>query len=152
MPSGRFTFEGFLSVTKQSRRQHLEELVNEKRTMIFYEAPHKLPATLRDMCEYFGDRNIALVKELTKIHETVERTTLFKASEKYSQESPKGEFVLIIEGKPEEEKKEVTPDDALAIALKLVEGGLSKNEAAKETAKQTGLKKSDIYKLLQNGD
>lgn len=152
MPSGRFTFEGFLSVTKQSRRQHLEELRNEKRTMIFYEAPHKLPATLRDMLEYFGDRSIALVKELTKIHETVERTTLLKASEKYSQEAPKGEFVVIVEGKPEEEKEEITPEDALSIAQRLVEGGLSKNEAAKETAKQTGLKKSDIYKLLQNGD
>lgn len=152
MPAGRFTFEGFLSVTKQSRRRHLEELVNEKRTMIFYEAPHKLPATLKDMAEYFGDRKIALVKELTKIYENVERTTLFQAAEKYNEVNPKGEYVLIIEGKPEDEKEEPTAEDALAIALKLVESGLSKNEAAKETAKKTGLKKSDIYKLLQNGD
>ncbi|MBE6795724.1 MAG: 16S rRNA (cytidine(1402)-2'-O)-methyltransferase [Ruminococcaceae bacterium] len=151
MPSGRFTFEGFLTVSKQNRKKHLSELVDEKRTMIFYEAPHKLPGTLRDMAEYFGDRKIALVKELTKIHENVERTTLFAAAEKYSLESPKGEFVLIIEGKPEEEKTELTLEDATKIALRLTEEGLSKNEAAKEAAKQTGLKKSDIYKSIQNG-
>ncbi len=151
MPSGRFTFEGFLTVSKQNRKKHLSELVDEKRTMIFYEAPHKLPGTLRDMAEYFGNRKIALVKELTKIHENVERTTLFAAAEKYSVESPKGEFVLIIEGKPEEEKTELTLEDATKIALRLTEEGLSKNEAAKEAAKQTGLKKSDIYKSIQNG-
>lgn len=151
MPSGRFTFEGFLTVSKQNRKKHLSELVDEKRTMIFYEAPHKLPGTLRDMAEYFGNRKIALVKELTKIHENVERTTLFAAAEKYSLESPKGEFVLIIEGKPEEKKTELTLEDATKIALRLTEEGLSKNEAAKEAAKQTGLKKSAIYKSIQNG-
>lgn len=151
MPSGRFTFEGFLTVSKQNRKKHLSELVDEKRTMIFYEAPHKLPGTLRDMAEYFGDRKIALVKELTKIHENVERTTLFAAAEKYSVESPKGEFVLIIEGKTEEKKTELTLEDATKIAIRLTEEGLSKNEAAKEAAKQTGLKKSDIYKSIQNG-
>lgn len=149
MPSGRFTFEGFLTVTKQNRRKHLEELVNEKRTMIFYEAPHKLQSTLEDMYNYFGNRNIALVKELTKIHENVERTTLYDASEKYKTVSPKGEFVLIVEGKPEEEEVQITIDSAKELALKLVKNGLSKNEAAKETAKKTGLKKSDIYKALQ---
>lgn len=152
MPSGRFTFEGFLTVTKQNRRRHLEELVNEKRTMIFYEAPHKLPATLKDMAEYFGNRNIALVKELTKIYENVERTTLFDATEKYSQVAPKGEFVLIVEGKPEDEEEEITIENATQMAFELVKGGASKNEAAKEIAKKTGLKKSDIYKSLQNGD
>ena len=151
MPSGRFTFEGFLTVSKQNRKKHLEELVNEKRTMIFYEAPHKLAATLSDMAKYFGNRNIALVKEITKIHENVERTTLFDAVEKYKYGSAKGEYVLIIEGKPEEEEKEITIDMAVEMAKKLVEDGLSKNEAAKEIAKKTGLKKSDIYKSLQNG-
>ncbi len=149
MPSGRFTFEGFLTVTKQNRRKHLEELVNEKRTMIFYEAPHKLYNTLADMLQYFGDRNIALVKELTKIHENVERTTLCAACEKYKETTPKGEFVLIVEGKPEEEEEEITLEAATALALKLIEDGASKNEAAKEIAKKTGLKKSDIYKTLQ---
>ena len=132
MPSGRFTFEGFLTVTKQNRKKHLEELVN----------------TLKDMAEYFGDRKIALVKELTKIHENVERTTLFEAAEKYSKVAPKGEFVLIVEGKPEDEAEEITLQDAINIAKNLIDDGLSKNEAAKETAKQTGIKKSDIYKSL----
>ena len=149
MPSGRFTFEGFLTVTKQNRRKHLEELVNEKRTMIFYEAPHKLQSTLEDMLKYFGDRNIALVKELTKIYENVERTTLSEASEKYRTVSPKGEFVLIVEGKPEDTQDEITIETATAMASELVKNGSSKNEAAKEIAKKTGLKKSDIYKNLQ---
>lgn len=149
MPSGRFTFEGFLSVSKPSRKRHLEELVNEKRTMIFYEAPHKLLSTLEDMYSYFGNRSIALVKELTKIHENVERTTLLDASVKYKEIAPKGEFVLIVEGKPEEEETVITLETATEMALKLVEEGYSKNEAAKEVAKKTGLKKSDIYKTLQ---
>ena len=151
MPSGRFTFEGFLTVSKQNRKKHLEELINEKRTMIFYEAPHKLSATLADMAKYWGNRNIALVKEITKIHENVERTTLFDAAEKYKDGSAKGEYVLIVEGKPEEENEEITVEVAVEMAKKLVEDGLSKNEAAKEIAKETGLKKSDIYKSLQNG-
>lgn len=149
MPSGRFTFEGFLSVSKPSRRKHLEELVNEKRTMIFYEAPHKLLATLEDMLSYFGNRSIALVKELTKIHETVERTTLLDACAKYKEVAPKGEFVLIVEGKPEEEEIVITLESATEMAAELVANGLSKNEASKEIAKKTGLKKSDIYKTLQ---
>lgn len=149
MPSGRFTFEGFLTVTKQNRRRHLEELVNEKRTMIFYEAPHKLQKTLEDMYTYFGNRNIALVKELTKIHENVERTTLLDALEKYKTVAPKGEFVLIVEGKPDDEEKEITLDEAKEMALNLINEGVSKNNAAKEIAKATGLKKSDIYKTLQ---
>ncbi len=149
MPSGRFTFEGFLTVSKQNRKKHLEELVNEKRTMIFYEAPHKLAATLSDMAKCWGDRNIALVKEITKIHENVERTTLFEAAEKYKDGSAKGEYVLIVEGKPDEEEKEITIETAIEMAEKLISDGLSKNEAAKEIAKQTGIKKSDIYKSLQ---
>jgi len=151
MPSGRFTFEGFLTVSKQNRKRHLEELINEKRTMIFYEAPHKLAATLSDMAKFWGNRNIALVKEITKIHENVERTTLFDAAEKYKDGRAKGEYVLIVEGKPEEEEQEITIDIAVKMAEELVENGLSKNEAAKEIAKETGLKKSDIYKSLQNG-
>ncbi len=151
MPSGRFTFEGFLTKAKQNRREHLEELINEKRTMIFYEAPHKLASTLADMAKYWGNRNIALVKELTKIHENVERTTLFDAAEKYKDGSAKGEYVLIIEGKPDDEEDEITLEDGFKLAEELVKSGMSKNEAAKEAAKRTGLKKSDIYKSLQNG-
>lgn len=148
LPSGRFTFEGFLSVNKPSRREHLEEIVTERRTMVFYEAPHKLTATLKDLYKYLGDRRIALIKELTKIHETVERTTLSAACEKYSQQVPKGEFVIVIEGSTEPKQKEVSLDEAVMLAKKLVESGMAINDAAKETAKETKLKKGDIYKAL----
>ena len=147
MTSGRFCFEGFLSVNKISRRKHLEELKNEKRTMIFYEAPHKLPATLKDMLEAFGDRRAALVRELTKIHETVFRTTLSGAAEYYEQNPPKGEFVLIIEGKQEAEEV-CSLENAAELAGQLMEGGSSLSAAAKEAAEATGVKKSEIYKIL----
>ncbi len=149
MPSGRFTFEGFLTKTKQNRKQHLDELKDEKRTMIFYEAPHKLRNTLEDMGKTWGNRNIALVKELTKIYENVERTTLFDAAQKYKDVAPKGEFVLIVEGKTESNEEVITLENATFLALELVKSGVSKNDAAKEIAKKTGLKKSDIYKTLQ---
>ena len=147
MPSGRFTFEGFLSVNKVSRKEHLESLVNEKRTMVFYEAPHKLSRTLNDMAEYFGDRNIALVKEITKIHETVERTTLFTARDKYAETPPKGEYVILVEG-VSEIKETVSLEDAVKMANELKENGVPVSEAAKTVAKKTGLKKGDIYKEL----
>ena len=148
LPSGRFTFEGFLSVNKPSRREHLEEIVSERRPMVFYEAPHKLTATLKDLYKYLGDRRIALIKELTKIHETVERTTLSEACEKYSAQAPKGEFVIVIEGSTEPKQKEVSLDEAVALAKRLVENGMPINDAAKEIAKETKLKKGDIYKAL----
>ncbi len=148
MPSARFTFEGFLSVNKSERRKHLDEIKNEKRTMVFYEAPHKLTATLKDLYETLGDRNIAIVKELTKIHETVERTTLRDAAAKYAEITPKGEFVLVIEGAVESEEAELTLDEAIKLAKKLVADGMSVNDAAKETAKQTKFKKSELYKAL----
>ena len=148
MESGRFCFEGFLSVNKISRKKHLDELKNERRTMIFYEAPHKLNATLKDMLKVFGDRKIALVRELTKIHETVLNTTLSGAVEFYTDNPPKGEFVLIIEGKIEEETELYTLKDAVALAKKLTEEGKSTSSAAKEAAEISGIKKGDIYKLL----
>ena len=147
MEVGRFTFEGFLSVSRKSRHEHLEELKGEKRTMVFYEAPHKLLNTLNDFYKYFGDRNIALVRELTKIHEEVIKTTVSLAIEKYSENKPKGEFVLILEGKKEDEK-ELSFEQALELAKKLVEGGESINSAAKEIAGSTGFKKNEIYKAL----
>lgn len=101
LPSGRFTFEGFLSVNKQSRAEHLDSIKDEKRTMVFYEAPHKLLRTLKDLYACLGDRRIAIIKELTKIHENVERTTLKKACEEYENIPIKGEFVLVIEGAPQ---------------------------------------------------
>lgn len=148
LPTGRFTFEGFLSMNKPSRREHLLSLKNEQRTMIFYEAPHKLSATLVDMYKNFGDRRISIVRELTKIHEEVIRTTLKEASEKYTDDNIKGEIVLIIEGAEETEKQEMTTEDAVSLAKELTEKGLSVSEAAKEAAKITGIKKGEIYKKL----
>ena len=149
MESGRFTFEGFLSTNKPSRKEHLEELKSETRTMIFYEAPHKLKATLKDMYSYFGDREIAIVKELTKIHETVLRTSLKAAIDYFELEPPRGEYVLILAGADKtKEKQPLTLEEAVRDAKKLVEKGVSVNEAAKTIAAETGIKKSLIYKEL----
>lgn len=147
MSSGRFCFEGFLTTQKNGRRIHLEELKTEKRTMVFYEAPHKLTATLGDMLSVFGERDIAVVRELTKLHETVFHTTLSESLEYYTQNQPRGEFVLIISGAKETEK-EYTLEDALKIAKKLVDDGCSTSSAAKEAANITGIKKGEIYKSL----
>ena len=149
LPVGRFTFEGFLSVSKVSRREHLEEVKKEKRTMVFYEAPHKLSATLLDMYAYFGDRKLAIVREITKIHEEVIRTTLAEASEKYKEESLKGEIVLVIEGYTESEEDIPTLEDAIEKAREYMQEGMSVSFAAKQAAKDTGIKKGDIYKALQ---
>lgn len=147
MEVGRFTFEGFLSVSKKSRHQHLEEIVDEKRTMVFYEAPHKLVNTLGDLFKYLGDREIAIVREITKIHEEVIVTTLKEAVERYKTEKPKGEFVLIVAGKKKKEE-DITLNDAVEMARALVGDGMSINMAAKEIAQTTPFKKGDIYKAL----
>lgn len=148
MKSGRFCFEGFLSVNKISRRQHLEALKNETRTMIFYEAPHKLNATLADMQDCFGDRPCALVRELTKLHETVFRTTLSAAAAYYAQNPPRGEFVLILAGKEETQAAVYSLEDAVSLAKRLIDEGKSTSAAAKEAAEVSGIKKGDIYKAL----
>lgn len=148
LPVSRFTFEGFLSMNKVSRREHLEDIKNEKRTLVFYEAPHKLLATLKDLYKTLGDRRIALVREITKIHEEVIRTTISEAVEKYEAEAPKGEFVLVIEGKKEQEQ-EITFEDALSLARVYLSQGMSVSMAAKQAAKETGIKKGDLYKALQ---
>ena len=148
LPVGRFTFEGFLSVNKQSRREHLLSVRHEKRTMIFYEAPHKLSATLKDLFETLGDRRIAIVREITKIHEETIRTTLKEASEKYSETPLKGEIVLVIEGESED-KAEATLEDAVTLAREYIKEGLSASFAAKKAAAETGLKKGDIYNLIK---
>ena len=147
METGRFTFEGFLSVSKKSRFEHLEEIKDEKRTIIFYEAPHKLANTLKDLYAVLGNRKLAIVREITKIHEEVINTTLKEANELYGNGTLKGEMVLIIEGK-REQKAEITLEDAVSQAKELVEKGLSMNQAAKEIASKTPYKKGDIYKAL----
>lgn len=148
LPTGRFAFEGFLSVNKPSRREHLLSLMNEQRTMIFYEAPHKLSATLKDMYKCFGNRRISIVRELTKLHEEVIRTTLSEAVEKYADDSVKGEIVLILEGAEKPQKTDSTLEDAVELAAELNRSGVSLSDAAKESARVTGFKKGDIYKEL----
>lgn len=145
----RFTFEGFLTQNKPNRRRHLEEIKTERKTMIFYEAPHKLPNMLRDIYEALGERDIAIIKELTKIHENVERTKLSEAVEKYKDAKLKGEYVVIIEAKEDEPEEEITIEDAADEAEALMEEeGVSANEAAKRVAKSRNFKKGDIYKIL----
>ena len=149
---GRFCFEGFLSVNKRSRNEHLDSLKNERRTMIFYEAPHKLKNTLKDFYEVFGgDREISVCRELTKIHEQVILTTVSKAVEMYDETVPKGEFVLVVKGAdapPEDEETDFTLEDAVSIALEKAEGGLSASAAAKFASQITGFKKNDIYSAM----
>lgn len=148
LPTGRFTFEGFLSVNKRARREHLQQVAAENRTMVFYEAPHKLTSTLSDMLAAWGDRRIALVRELTKIHEEVIRTTLAEAVQRYTKESPKGEFVLVIEGAPVPVEEPLTLEDATELARTYLEQGSSVSEAAKRAAKESGHSKAEIYKII----
>ena len=146
--TGRFCFEGFLSTAKKSRREHLESLKSEQRTMIFYEAPHKLLTTLADMAEVFGgERPLSLCRELTKLHEEVVRTTLAEALERYTQAPPKGEFVLIVAGAKPEEKEIPSETDAAARLAELTAQGLSRKDAVKQTAKELGLSKNAVYEI-----
>ena len=144
--TGRFCFEGFLSTAKKSRREHLESLIGERRTMIFYEAPHKLLSTLEDMAEVFGEnRSISLCRELTKLHEEVVRTTLGGAIAKYRENAPKGEFVLVLAGAPEVVRESATAEDAAKRVAELMESGLSRKDAIKQTAKELDLPKNVVY-------
>ena len=149
--TGRFCFEGFLSTAKKSRKEHLDALVSEQRTMIFYEAPHKLLNTLEDMAEVFGkDRGISLCRELTKLHEEVVRTTLGGAIELYTQQLPKGEFVLVVAGAEPPEKEAFTPEDAAKRVAQLVGEGMSRKDAIKQTAKELNLPKNVVYDAALN--
>lgn len=146
----RFCFEGFLSTSNKSRREHLESLKNERRTMIFYEAPHKLMRTLEDMKNTFGaSRKISLCRELTKLHEETLRTDFAGAIEHFTETPPKGEFVLIIEGAPEEEPS-FSLEDALELVGKYREEGLSHKAACKKAAAETGFKANELYEASIN--
>ena len=148
LPTGRFTFEGFLAMNKKNRRAHLEALVQEERTMLFYEAPHKLTATLADLRETFGpERRIALCRELTKLHEEVRRTTLGEAAVWYQENTPKGEFVLVVRGAEPVRAQEATLEDGLAMVDRLREEGLSLRDAVKRSAKELGLVRNQLYDL-----
>lgn len=146
LPTGRFCFEGFLSTAKKSRREHLASLAGENRTMIFYEAPHKLTVTLQDMAEAFGaDRKISLCRELTKLHEEVIRTTLGEAIARFAEQPPKGEFVLVVDGAPEVIPETPGQDDVLSHLQMLLSQGLSRKDAVKQTAKDLGVPKNEVY-------
>ncbi len=152
LDTSRFSFEGFLTTNKAGRRQHLEEICELGRTLIFYEAPHKLRSTLKDMLAVLGDRKISLCRELTKIYEEVIRTTLSEAIIYYSEVEPKGEFVLIIEGAAPKVKELPTLEEAASLAARLMDEGMKPSIAAKEAAAKTGLKKADIYRMLLEED
>ena len=144
--TGRFCFEGFLSTAKKSRREHLESLANEQRTMIFYEAPHKLLNTLESMAEVFGaERGISLCRELTKLHEEVIRTTLGSAIEMYNEKAPKGEFVLVVAGAEPVQKTAATADDAAQRVKTLMAEGISRKDAIKQTSQELDLPKNIVY-------
>ncbi len=148
LPTKRFTFEGFLSAQKGERRRTLEALTGEERTMIFYEAPHKLKATLSDMMEFFGEeRRISLCRELTKLNEEVMRTTLGYACKHFSEKEPRGEYVLVLDGA--DKAKEACQNSELSIVehiAKFENSGMSKKDAIKTVAKERGLPKSEVYK------
>ena len=144
MACGRFTFEGFLSTTKKSRMEHLREVQYEKRTMVFYEAPHKLLRTLQDMLEVWGDRPVALCRELTKLHEECFRTTLSQAVEHYTEHPPRGEFVLVIGGCGEEAVPKPQPD-LLALVGELMAGGMPLMSAVKQVSREYNAPKNRLY-------
>lgn len=151
LPTGRFTFEGFLTVNKKSRREHLDSLRGERRTMIFHEAPHKLAATLADLRDTFGpDRQIALCRELTKLHEETRRTTLGEGADYYAANPPKGEFVLVVAGAQQETGAAVTLEEGVEQVLALREQGMRLKDAAREVAEHTGLSKNELYTAALN--
>ncbi len=153
LPTGRFTFEGFLSTNKKSRFAHLDSLRTEQRTMIFYEAPHKLTATLTDLAQVFGEtRRISLCRELTKLHEEVLRMTLGEAVQYYRTTEPRGEYVLVVEGAQETPQAAATQDDAVARAQALIAQGYSKKDAVRQAAAETGFPRNALYDaILKNG-
>ena len=146
LPTGRFTFEGFLSVNKKARREHLASLENETRTMIFHEAPHKLLSTLEDLAAAFGpDRPVALCRELTKLHEETIRTTLGQAADRWQDTAPKGEFVLVVAGRPTRQEAAMTVEEAVERVLVLRDQGVRLKDAARQVAEATGLSKNELY-------
>ena len=147
LPTGRFTFEGFLPMNKKNRRAQLDGLRSESRTMLFYEAPHKLTATLEDLAEVFGpDRRVAVCRELTKLHEEIRRTTLGEAAQWYAANPPRGEFVLVVEGAVPA-VREADPAAALARVEELRAQGLPLKAAARQAAGEFGVPKNQLYDL-----
>ena len=146
LPTGRFTFEGFLSTAKKSRFAHLDSLRAEQRTMIFYEAPHKLTGTLADLRQVFGGtRRICLCRELTKLHEDTARTTLAQAAAYYAGNEPRGEYVLVVAGRKKQDGPQLTLEQGAERVLRLREGGMRMKDAVRQVADDTGLNRNDLY-------
>ena len=147
--TARFVFEGFLPVPKKERRERLEFLQGETRTVIFYEAPHKLRGTLDDLCAAFGaERSITLCRELTKLHEEMQRTTLSAAVAEYADREPRGEYVLIVGGAGKDDPAAgMTAEDAADLVRRLAEEGQSLSDAARQVARETGYRKGELYRL-----
>ena len=147
LPTGRFAFEGFLSTTKKNRREHLEGLRYTKETLIFYEAPQKLRGTLQDLYDTFGDRRVALCRELTKLHETVQRGTVAEMIAFYEENDPRGEYVIVLEGATEEPQEEAFWQKLSPAAHVdyYIQTGLTKKEAIKAAANDRGVPKNEIY-------
>ena len=150
LPTSRFTFEGFLPLNKKNRTRQLAELSGEERTMIFYEAPHKLSATLQDLVSTFGpERPVALCRELTKLHEQIIRTTLGQAAQRYGQECPRGEFVLVVAGQEQSAPQDgPTLADGAARVAALLKEGATVRDAVRQAAQEYGLPKNKLYKLV----
>ncbi len=152
LPTARFVFEGFLPMNRKNRRARLEALAAEERTIILYEAPHKLRTTLDDLVNCLGpQRRVTLARELTKLHEEVARTTLGQAAERYRAEEPRGEFVLVVEGAREGETAEFTLDDALERVAQLRSEGASLKDAARQAAGEMGLSRNEVYAAAVKG-
>ena len=142
----RWTFEGFLSANRNERRAELQELSGEERTMIFHEAPHKLRGTLADMAEILGgERKIALCRELTKLHEETVRTTLGQAAAYYETNEPRGEYVLVVEGRAKTDGPQMTLEQGVAMVLKRRAEGMKMKEAVRSVADDTGLNRNELY-------
>ncbi len=151
LDTSKFVFEGFLSVSKRSRYETLAACAKEQRTLIFYEAPHKLTATLDDLLRFFGDRRIAVCRELTKLHEQIIRTTISEAVSLYGENNqPRGEYVLVVEGNRQEKEEELTIEQALERVNELVAKGMRGADACREIARTTGFSKSELYTALVN--
>ena len=148
LPAKRFCFEGFLSTTKRIRREHLEQLKPLPQTLIFYEAPHKLKNTLSDLLEVLGDRRISLCREITKLHEEVQRGRISELAAYYEEKEPRGEYVLVVEGAAEATEQEMTLQQAAELARELISGGMKPSEASREAAKKSGYSKSEIYQIV----
>lgn len=148
LPTRRFTFEGFLSANKKERRAALRRLVNEERTMVFHEAPHKLRMTLSDMAEILGDRPVALCRELTKLHEQTTRTTLLQAVALYEEREPRGEYVLVVAGAQPSEEPAVTLEEGVSRVRQLRQSGVKMKEAVRTVAAQTELNKNELYQAV----